>query len=115
MSQKKYSELIKELEYAKQLHSDELKERIKEQKQTLKDKDLVIKTLENIESGKQVQEKTIKQAIHLVAEWRDSHYLWIDLVRQNKKWASYGGNITWQKKWIKIYDEMLTILKRAGQ
>jgi len=29
---------------------------------------------------------------------------------KHKKWASYGGNVAWQKKWIKIYDRMLEII-----
>lgn len=101
--------LIDQIKYAKKLHMTELAYRIKEQKDTLKEKNFVLKIISLKRKPNKAEIEKVKK---LVIKWRKTHYFWIDLVKKNKKWAKEGGGLAWQKKWIKIYDDILDYLAR---
>lgn len=94
---------IKEIKYARHLHFAELKYRIKEQKITIKEKNIVIAVLEG-------KSKKIKEAMKILRKWQEVHCFWIDLVRKNKKWAEEGGSVSWHKRWIQVYQKILDYL-----
>jgi len=97
---------IRELKYARQLHLGELSYRIKEQKDAIQEKDFVIKTLVT----KKPAPSDIKRTIKILKKWQRNHLFWIDLVRQNKRWARKGGSLSWHKRWIKVYQDVLDYL-----
>lgn len=99
--------LIKELKYARKLHLDELAFRIKEQKEAIKEKNFIIKLLKSEKSTTQ----NIKKAKKILKEWQKLHFFWINLVKKNRKWAKEGGSVSWHKKWIKLYQNILNYLK----
>lgn len=99
--------LIKELKYARKLHLAELAYRIKEQKTTIKEKKFVIKVLTQAKRNV----KDIEKVKKIIQKWQKVHRLWISLVMKNRKWAKKGGSVTWHKRWIGLYQEILDYLR----
>lgn len=91
--------LIKELQYAKELH----RKAMEQDKGILKQKDFVIAVLKK----KNPSKKDLEIATGYIKFWKETHENWIELIKLNKKWIKYGGTITWQKKWMRIYDKIL--------
>jgi len=106
MAYTKPNNLIKELRYARKLHSDELSFRIKEQKIAIKEKDFIIKVLTNTKRSV----NDIKRAEEILTQWQKEHYFWISLVKKNRKWAKEGGSVSWHKRWIGFYQKTLDYL-----
>jgi len=104
--------LIKEMKYARKLHVDEMKYRLNEQRAIIKDKDFIIKLLGDLKKSesKKITKKRKEKAIEILKKWQDVHYLWIDLVKGNKKWAKDAGGIGWHRRWIKTYQKFLDII-----
>ncbi len=98
--------LIRELKYAHRLHLRELSYRIKEQKDVIQEKDFVIKTL----LSKKATSQQLKKTVQIIKKWRQNHLFWLDLIKQNKKWAKKGGPSSWHERWIKVYQDILDYL-----
>ncbi len=90
---------IKELKYAKKLHRDAMKL----DEDILKQKDFVINLLEK----KRPKREDIEKAIDFIEFWKETHENWVELIKINSKWKKIGGDISWQKRWIKLYDNLL--------
>ena len=103
--------LIKELKSAQKIHLDELKFRIQEQKEVIKEKEIVIKLLTKKKLRK-LSTGEFKKAKEILKRWQKVHRLWINLIKKDRRWTKKGGSISWHQKWVKLYQEIINYLSK---
>lgn len=125
MKKRKLKDLIKELQYAQEIHIERAadldlpKNERKKEKRIGYQKKLIIQALK-----KEIPVK--ENYIRIVKRWRNIHLNWIKYIeyyqgkKLNKKKAKEikedikkrGGTIHWNKRWIRVYNGVLDYLEK---